>query len=237
MIALVLSFALLATEPKAVIEAPAAAPAGAAVPLRGDHSSSDLPLQWRVLGSEDQFLATFDKGPRANVLALFVPAKPGTYRIALVAVGLDRPSGSDAGSPPTVSVDVAIHEVAVGVAPGPVPPGPVPPGPVPPDPTPNPPPDPTTPVGMGATYGRGLPLAAAVTLDAAADGTWATTGELAGSIRKEFSGQLARAWAPLAAEMTRRFGVVSDVPVSDDQRAQIRAFLKQASSGMRELAR
>ena len=99
-------------------------------------------------------------------------------------------------------------------------------------PTP-PPPDPAM-LKLGKDYARALNEAAAATVEHTAAEAWTSTAGVVEANRKAFEQNLTKAWQPVAAEVTRRFGPVSDQPVAPATAVTLRQFFSDLAKGIRE---
>jgi hypothetical protein len=96
-----------------------------------------------------------------------------------------------------------------------------------------PPPDPAM-LKLGQDYARALNEAAAATVEHTAGEAWTSTAGVVEANRKTFEQNLTKAWQPVAAEVTRRFGPVSDQPVAPATAVTLRRFLGDLARGIRE---
>lgn len=94
-------------------------------------------------------------------------------------------------------------------------------------------PDPAA-LKLGSDYARALNLAAADTLEASASGSWTTTAQAAQQNLDDFDERLAKAWKPVGAELTRRYGPTSEQPVDFARGAEIRKFWRDVAAGIRK---
>ena len=77
---------------------------------------------------------------------------------------------------------------------------------------------------------------AADTLHDTAEGTWSTTGALAEAQQADFDGKRAEAWKPIASELEKRFGAVSDDTVDSLKAQSIRQFYRGVEAGIRDVS-
>ena len=94
-------------------------------------------------------------------------------------------------------------------------------------------PDPAV-VKLGGDYSKALQEAAASTLDGTAQGSWNSTSDAVSQNRKQFQTKLEDAFKPIAGELTRRFGPVSDQPTTPAMTAAFRAFCHDLAEGVRK---
>jgi hypothetical protein len=92
-------------------------------------------------------------------------------------------------------------------------------------------------VQMGKDYGRALVEAAANTLEASASRPWTSTSKGVQQNLDDFDVRLAKAWKPVANELTRRFGSTSDQPIDPAQEANLRQFCRDLSTGLHKEAK
>lgn len=96
-------------------------------------------------------------------------------------------------------------------------------------------PDPVA-VKLGSDYGRAIRQAAADTLEASAARSWTSTAQAAEQSVEDFDDRLAKAWKPVAGEITRRYGPTSDQSVDFARAAELRKFWRDVADGVRKEA-
>ncbi len=219
-----------AAEPKAVVTGPPRVATGNVIFLDASQSVSDRPLIWKPIvkaGQPAPTLITFDKDGRKGVFALIPNAPDGEHTFALIAVGV--PAGK---TDPDFAIEVV--QVTVGTL-SPVRPDPTPaPGPTPnPTPPPTPGPVPTDKTErLGYDYAKALTGAADSALDAAARGRYDSTEDLAKAQRKAFTDALTEAFKPVAVELVKQVGEVSEQPSKRDVEVA-QEYLKKIQAGVR----
>jgi hypothetical protein len=97
-------------------------------------------------------------------------------------------------------------------------------------------PDPAV-VKLGTDYGDALLHAAADTLETSASRPWNSTAQAAQQNLEDFDDRLAKAWKPVASELSRRFGPTSDQQVDFAKGAEVRQFWRDLATGIRKEAK
>jgi hypothetical protein len=106
---------------------------------------------------------------------------------------------------------------------------------VPPVAPPSTAPDPVA-LKLGRDYAHALAHAASDTLEASASRSWTNTAQAAQQNLDDFDDRLSKAWKPVAAEFTHRFGPSSEQPVDFARAAEIRKFCRDLAAGARKEA-
>lgn len=105
-------------------------------------------------------------------------------------------------------------------------------------PTPEPTPSPSVRVdpavrSLGRSYRSAITNAGQAYLDFIAAGSFAGASDLTAKARDEFDRLQEAAWGPIAAELTTRFGPMTDAPWTGDGAAVARDFFANLAAGYR----